>query len=115
VNRLLPADWDTTVLDNPQVSDPDPSGHGGPLAVAAATALDPADPGVAAQATRALGHAGVVAVRHRASVSEVHETLHGWQLLASSAPTPDPADLAGAAIVRAARLAEARRTTGADL
>jgi hypothetical protein len=114
VSGVVPADWDTTVLDNPQVIDPDPSGHGGPLAVAAATALDPADPDAAAAATRALGHAGVVAVRHSGGVAEVHETLHDWQLLASCAPTPDPADLAGAAVVRAARLAEARRTTGAD-
>ena len=114
MSRLLPADWDTTTLDNPQVIDPDPSGHGGPLAVAAATALEPADPDAAAQAARALGHAGVVAVRHGAGLAEVHETLHDWRLVGSIAPTPDPADLAGAAVVRAARLAEARRTTGAD-
>jgi hypothetical protein len=99
-------DWDTAVLDRPAIVDADPSGRRGPLAAAAAAAL--ANP-PSAGAARTLGESGVVAVRSPAGISEVHETIDGWQLVPSATPTADLADLAGAAIVRAARLAEARR------
>jgi hypothetical protein len=99
-------DWDTAALHRPSIVDADPSGRRGPLAAAAAAAL--ADP-PATGAARALGESGVVAVRGPAGLSEVHETIDGWQLVPSATPTADLADLAGAAHLRAARFAEARR------
>ena len=99
-------DWDTAALDRPAIVDADPSGRRGPLAAAAAAAL--ADP-PATGAARTLGESGVVAVRGAAGISEVHETIDGWQLVPSATPTADLRDLGCAAIVRAARLAEARR------
>jgi hypothetical protein len=106
------ADWDISVLAEPRVVNADPSGLSGPLAVTAAeglAALHAADTIAARTAARVLGPAGVVAVRDPAGVVEVHETIDGWQLVAAAVPTPDLGDLAGAATVRAVRLAEARR------
>ena len=105
-------DWDTTLLAHPAIVDADPSGRAGPLAAAAAACLAGPEPAAATANARMLGLAGAVAVRGPARLLEVHETLDGWQLLPSSVPTADVADLAGAAILRAARLAEARRHRG---
>ncbi|PLS75692.1 MAG: hypothetical protein CYG61_06110, partial [Actinobacteria bacterium] len=63
----------------------------------------------AAASTAILGRAGVVAVRSGGRSFEVRETLESWELFASPVPTPDAGDLAGAAVIRARRLAEARQ------
>ena len=105
-------DWDTTPLDHPTIVDADPSGRAGPLAAAAAACLAGPQSATATSHARMLGLAGAIAVRGAAGILEVHETADGWQLVASDAPTADVADLAGAAIVRAARLAETRRHPG---
>ena len=105
------ADWDTAVLRHPQVVDADPTGRSGPLAAAAAAlvALAHGDGESAAGAAAILGPAGVVAVRSATGTFEVHETPNGWELVPSPVPTPDAGDLGAAALVRAWRLAEARR------
>jgi hypothetical protein len=61
------------------------------------------------EAAARLGAAGVVAVTATDGVFEVHETVDGWTLVATSG-TPDVADLAMAARIRAGRLAVQRRT-----
>ena len=63
--------------------------------------------GDAAAAAR-LGVAGVVAVRAAGQLFEVEEAVDGWTLEPSSG-TPDVADLAMAAAIRAAQLAAQRR------
>ena len=106
------ADWDTGVLRRPQVLDADPTGRSGPLADAAASALAAVQSGDGEEAVAAaaiLGPAGVVAVRTGRGSFEVRETLGGWGLAASSVPTPEADELGAAALVRAWRLAEARR------
>ena len=105
-------DWDTAALAHPTIVNPDPSGRGGPLAATAAAYL--AGRQTADDSARTLGVAGTVAVRGPAGILEVHETLDGWKLVPSAAPTADIADLAGAAILRAARLADARRQNRAQ-
>lgn len=107
-------DWDTTVLAHPTIVDPDPSGRAGLLTATAAAYLAGRHTAVADDPPRTLGAAGAVAVRGPAGILEVHETLDGWQLVPSATPTADLADLAGAAILRAARLAEVRRRNGAQ-
>lgn len=115
-DRVAP-DWDTAALAEPRVVEADPTGRGGPLAVGAAAALDAragGDEATVADAVGELALAGVVALRRRGGPSyEVRETLGGWELVASSVPTPDPPDLGAAALVRARRLAAARRAGGA--
>jgi len=106
-------DWDTTTLAHPTIVDPDPSGRGGPLAVTSAAYLAGRQT-VGDDPARVLGVGGAVAVRGPAGILEVHETLDGWQLIPSATPSADLADLAGAAILRAARLADARRWNGAE-
>jgi len=110
--RVGHPDWDTTALTQPRIVDANASGRRGPLAAAAACLAAP-DEVPAGPDAELLGLAGVVAVRGPSGIAEVHETLDGWQLVACPAPTPDTADLAGAALVRAARLADARRLRGA--
>ena len=107
-------DWDTTALTQPRIVDADASGRRGPLAAAAAACLAAPDEVSAGPDAELLGLAGVVAVRGPHGIAEVQETLDGWRLVASAVPTPDTADLAGAALVRAARLADARRLRGAQ-
>jgi len=107
-------DWDTAALAHATLVDADPSGGRGPLAAAAAACLAAPQVPLAHSDARALGVAGVVVVRGPAGSAEVHETIDGWQLVASPAPTADIADLAGAAVLRAARLAEARQLLGAQ-
>lgn len=107
-----PADWDTHVLTRPQVLDADATGRSGPLAATATAALAAVGDGnaeAAAASAAILGRAGVVAVRGGGRSFEVRETLESWELAASPVPTPDAGDLAGAAVIRARRLAEARR------
>jgi hypothetical protein len=94
------ADWDTGVLHTATVVDAD--GHGAHSDDAAAAVA-----GDAAAASR-LGMAGVVAVRAAGSIFEVEENLDGWALEPSSG-TPDLADLAIAAAIRATQLAAERR------
>jgi hypothetical protein len=113
-DRVGEPDWDTTVLARPIIVDPDPSGRAGLLAATAAAYLAGRNTADGDDPARTLGVAGAVAVRSPAGILEVHETLDGWQLVASATPTADLADLAGAAIVRAARLADARRRIGAQ-
>jgi len=111
--RVGHPDWDTTALAHPTIVDADPSGRRGPLAAAAAAYLARPQSAAAERHARLLGLAGVVAVRGPSGIAEVQETLDGWQLVACPAPSPDIADRAGAALVRAARLAEVRRQRGA--
>jgi hypothetical protein len=94
------ADWDTGVLHQATVVDTD---GGGPHSADAAAAIE-GD----AEATARLGVAGVVAVRSASAVFEVEETLDGWALEPSGG-TPDIADLAMAAVIRATQLAAERR------
>lgn len=106
------ADWGSAVLRHPQVVDADPTGRSGRLAATAAAALvalSHGDGESAAGAAAILGPAGVVAVRSATGTFEVHETPEGWELVPSPVPTPDAGDLGAAALVRAWRLAEARR------
>lgn len=106
-------DWGTAVLARPQVVDADPTGRSGALGATAAAALvavADGDGAAAAAAAAFLGPAAVVAVRRGNRSLEVRQTLDGWELVASSAPTPDAGDLGAAALVRAWRLADARRT-----
>jgi hypothetical protein len=96
-----PADWDTGALNCAAVVDAgDDSDAGHAATDALAGDVD---------AARRLGVAGVVAVRADWVVYEVHETVDGWELVAEPG-TPDVADLAMAAAIRAARLAAERRT-----
>jgi len=113
--RVGHPDWDTTALEHPTIVDADRSGRRGPLAAAAAAYLAGPQSAAAEPNARILGLAGVVVVRGPDGIVEVHETFDGWQLVPSEAPTADLADLAGAAVVRAARLAEARQLRGAQL
>jgi hypothetical protein len=95
-----PADWDTGALHCAAVVDAgDDSDAGQAATEALAGDVD---------AARRLGVAGVVAVRADWFVYEVHETVDGWELVAEPG-TPDVADLAMAAAIRAARLAAERR------
>lgn len=107
------ADWDTGFLGGPQILDADPTGRSGPLAATAAAALvamADGDREAAVAAAAILGPAGVVAVRSGRARLEVRETLDGWEVSPLPVPTPDIGDLGSAAVVRAWRLAEARRT-----
>jgi hypothetical protein len=94
------ADWDTGALHGAAVVDADKAG---PHADDAAAALA----GDAAAAAR-LGVAGVVALTTPGAVFEVEETVDGWTLT-PSAGTPDVADLAMAAAIRATQFGAQRR------
>ncbi|MDQ6616070.1 MAG: hypothetical protein M3083_15375 [Actinomycetota bacterium] len=94
------ADWDTGALHDAAVVDADKAGaHAGDAAAALAGDRD---------AAARLGVAGVVAVRAAAAVFEVEETVDGWTLTASGG-TPDVADLAMAAAIRATQVGAQRR------
>jgi hypothetical protein len=105
-------DWDVRVLDRPVVLDvpellPD---NDDPLLSAAVAAMLATVEGdlTAADRIAELGRAGVVALRTVAASFELRETLLGWVLVRGWGD-PDPADLAVAARLRAARLAVERR------
>ena len=98
--RFGRADWDTATLDAAAIVDAE---GGGALAVDAAAAAEGDT-----DAARRLGLAGVVAIRAAGTIFEVHESVDGWELH-PSAGTPDIADLAMAAAIRATRLAAERR------
>jgi hypothetical protein len=94
------ADWDTGALHRAAVVDADKAGaHADDAAAALA--------GDAAAAAR-LGVAGVVAVTTAGAVFEVDEAVDGW-VLTPSAGTPDIADLAMAAAIRATQIGAERR------
>jgi hypothetical protein len=106
-------DWDTSVLDLPVVLDvPDrvTPDLADPLLAAALEALLATAAGMPGRPYPIgnLGRAGVVAIRTSAGAFEIRETLLGWVLVIACGD-PDPYDLAGAARLRAHRLALARR------
>jgi hypothetical protein len=106
-------DWDLRVLDVPvvlHIPEHIPP-HPDPLLVAAVETLLATAAGEHSASRRIshLGRAGVVAIRTSAGSLELRETLLGWILVRGDG-TPDPSDLAGAARLRAWRLAAERRS-----
>jgi hypothetical protein len=107
-----PPDWDLSALDTPAVLDiPDQiPDHPDQLLLIGLEALVLSLLGDrnASERIAELARAGIVALRTSSGCLEVHETLLGWTLTRAWG-NPDPADLAGAARLRAHRLAAERR------